>query len=128
MADRRFIAAEDAPVAVGGYAQAVEVKDLSRLLFVSGRIPVAHDGSVPATFGEQCRQAWANVEAQLRAAGMSLNDLVKVTIFLADRQYRMENRSVRQQVLGDRKVAMTVIIADIFDEEWPIEIEGVAAA
>lgn len=128
MADRRFIEAKDAPAAVGGYAQAVEVKGLSRLLFVSGQIPVARDGSVPTSFAEQCQLAWANVEAQLRAAGMTLDDLVKVTIFLADRQYRMENRAVRQQVLGDRKVAMTVIIADIFDEAWLIEIEGVAAA
>ena len=39
-----------------------------RLLFVSGQIPVAADGATPKDFTSQARLAWANVEAQLRAA------------------------------------------------------------
>jgi enamine deaminase RidA (YjgF/YER057c/UK114 family) len=128
MIERRIIEAMDAPPAAGGYAQAVEVAGASRLLFVSGQIPVDREDRVPPAFADQCRLAWANVDAQLRAAGMTLDDLAKVTIFLADRAYRIEARDIRQQVLGDRKLAMTVIIADIFDEAWLLEIEGIAAA
>ncbi len=120
--------APNAPAAMGGYAQAVEVTGASRLLFISGQVPTAKDGTAPDTFREQCRLAWANVEAQLRAAGMTLDNLVKVTTFLADRRDAMENRAVRAEVLGGRSPAMTVIIAGIFDEAWLIEIEAVAAA
>jgi 2-iminobutanoate/2-iminopropanoate deaminase len=125
---QRRIVASDAPAPPSNYSQALEVKGAERLLFVSGQIPVAKDGSVPKEFRAQARQAWANVEAQLRAAGMTLDNVVKVTIFLADRRHAMENRAVRQEVLGERAPALTVIITGIFDETWLIEIEAVAAA
>jgi 2-iminobutanoate/2-iminopropanoate deaminase len=126
--NRRLVNAPDAPAAAGGYAQAVEITDASRLLFISGQIPVATDGAVPATFAEQGKLAWRNVEAQLRAADMTLDNLVKVTTYLADRRYAMENRVVRQAALGDRQVAMTVVIAGIFDAGWLLEIEAIAAS
>lgn len=128
MIGKRPVNASDAPQAVGGYAQALEVTDAKRLLFVSGQIPVAVGGAVPKTFAEQARLAWANVGAQLRAAGMSLDNLVKVTIFLSDRDHGLENRAIRQEVLGNRPVALTVIITGIFDAAWLLEIEAVAAA
>jgi 2-iminobutanoate/2-iminopropanoate deaminase len=59
---------------------------------------------------------------------MSLDNLVKVTIFLSERAYSAENREVRRAVLGDRAVALTVIITGIFDAAWLLEIEAVAAA
>ena len=126
--EQRRIIATDAPAPPSNYSQALEVKGAERLLFVSGQIPVAKDGAVPKDFRAQARQAWANVEAQLRAAGMTLDNVVKVTIFLADRRHAMENRAVRQDVLGARAPALTVIITGIFDESWLIEIEAVAAA
>jgi enamine deaminase RidA (YjgF/YER057c/UK114 family) len=58
----------------------------------------------------------------------TLDDLVKVTTFLADRRFAAENRAVRQAVLGGRAPALTVVITGIFDETWLIEIEGVAMA
>jgi 2-iminobutanoate/2-iminopropanoate deaminase len=117
-----------APQPAGGYAQAVALADYQQLLFISGQIPVTVDGQIPADFAAQAHLAWHNVIAQLESAGMSITNLVKVTVFLAARDYTMENRRVRQAVLGDHKVAMTVIIADIFDERWLLEIEAVAAA
>lgn len=77
---------------------------------------------------EQCELTWAHVEAQLRAAGMNLDNLVKVTTFLSSREFVVENRAVRQEVLGSRSPAVTVIITGIFDEAWLIEIEAIAAA
>jgi len=76
MLSRQAINAPDGPQPVGGYAQAVEVAGFSRILHVSGQIPVTQDGTVPSGFGEQCRLAWVNVEARLRAAGMTLDHLV----------------------------------------------------
>lgn len=125
--NRRLINASDAPAAAGGYAQAVEISNASWLLFISGQIPVTMDGAVPSTFAEQGKLAWRNVEAQLRAAGMTLDNLVKVTTYLADRRYAMENREVRRAALGDRQVAMTTVIAGIFDAGWFLEIEAIAA-
>jgi enamine deaminase RidA (YjgF/YER057c/UK114 family) len=124
----RVLEADDAAPAVGGYAQALEVTGAARTLYISGQVPVAADGSLAAGFAEQCRQAWANVEAQLRAAGMGLDNLVKVTTFLASRAHAMENREIRQEILGGRRVAVTVIVAGIFDEQWLIEIEAIATA
>ena len=126
--EKRPLNAPDAVQPTGGYPQAVEVVGAKRLLFVSGQIPVRADGTLPKEFKEQARLAWANVEAQLRAAGMGLDNLVKVTIFLSDRAYNLENREVRRAVLGDRPVALTVIITGIFDPAWLLEIEAVAAA
>ena len=110
------------------YCQAHEVSDFQRLLFISGQVPEDAAGHVPADFRGQCRLAWANVQAQLEAADMSLDDLVKVTVFLSDRRWRGENAEVRREVLGPRSPALTIIITGIYDEAWLLEIEAVAAA
>jgi len=110
------------------YAQAHEATNVSRLLFISGQVPADNDDHVPPDFKSQCRLAWANVEAQLKAAGMTLDNLVKVTTFLSNRRYRQENYEVRMEVLGERSPALTVIITGIYDEAWLLEIEAIAAA
>ncbi|HTU12774.1 MAG TPA: RidA family protein [Allosphingosinicella sp.] len=121
------INAPDAPAPGGGYAQAVRVAGAEALVFVSGQIPVEADGAVPEGFGAQCRLVWRNVEAQLRAAGMGLADIVKVTTYLSDRAYAQENSAIRQTVLAGLTPALTIIIAGIYDPAWLLEIEVVAA-
>lgn len=115
------------PAAVGGYSQGLEVQPGLRYLWISGQIPQQPGGATPTTFAEQCDVAWQNVRAVLRAAGMTTDDLVKVTIFLADRRDAAENRAIRQRHLGAAAPAMTVVIAEIFDADWLLEIEAVAA-
>ena len=80
---RDIIHTDNAPAAVGTYSQAVRVGDL---VFISGQIPF-----VPATmevvdgdFAARARQVFDNLQAIARAAGGSLNDAVKLTIFLTD--------------------------------------------
>jgi 2-iminobutanoate/2-iminopropanoate deaminase len=124
----RRINAESALVPTTGYSQALEVSGHTRTLFVSGQIPVAADGSVPQDFEGQCRLAWSNVEAQLKAAGMTLDNVVMHRTYLADRKYTTINRAVRNEVLAGRETALTVVIAGIFDEAWLLEIEAVAMA
>lgn len=123
-----FLNAPGAPKSSGGYAQAALVESATKFLFISGQIPESPDGHVPATFREQCLLVWQNIEAQLHAAGMSFDNLVKVTTFLPDRKYRTENGAIRREVLGSRTPALTVIIAGIYDEAWLLEIEAIAAA
>jgi 2-iminobutanoate/2-iminopropanoate deaminase len=108
------------------YAQAWLIESPRRLLFVSGQVPVDDDGHVPATFGDQCRLVWTRIEAQLQAAGMTLHDILKITTYLADRRDRGENTQIRHAVLGAHAPAITVVIADIFDEAWLLEIEVIA--
>ncbi len=125
--DTRRIRASDAPDA-SGYAQAIEITGARRIVYVSGQIPVTPEGNVPDNFRDQARQAWHNVEAQLRAAGMSLHNIVKHTTYLSDRCYRQVNSDVRREVLGEHEAALTVIISGIYDEAWLLEIEVIAAA
>jgi 2-iminobutanoate/2-iminopropanoate deaminase len=126
--ETRTITAADGPAASGGYCQAVEIKNATRMLYVSGQIPADTDGNVPECFEDQARLVWANIGKQLRAAEMTLENIVKVTTFLSGRDHREANSKVRQEVLGNIAPALTVIISGIFDEAWLLEIEVVAAA
>ncbi|MGR3501475.1 RidA family protein [Pseudaestuariivita sp.] len=118
----------EAPGTSAKYAQAVETTGAERVVYVSGQIPVTTDGKVPESFREQAELTWCNVEAQLRAADMGLENIVKHTTFLSDRRYRQINSEVRQEVLGNIEAALTVIITGIYDEAWLLEIEVVAVA
>lgn len=111
----------------GGFVHATVVTAGSDLVFVSGQTPEDLDGSVPPDFEAQARIAWRNVERTLEAAGCTLDDVAKVNMYIRDRVYREPNRTVRNEVLGDRRPALTVLVSDHWDEEWLLEIEVVAA-
>lgn len=123
----RPLTGDGSPPVEGSYPQAVEVTGATRWLFVSGQVPTATDGALATDFRGQCEQVWDNLETQLAAAGMTLDNLVKITTFLADRDDAMENRAVRLARLGGRQPALTVIVTGIFDAAWKVEIEAVAA-
>jgi 2-iminobutanoate/2-iminopropanoate deaminase len=59
---------------------------------------------------------------------MKIENLAKVTIFLSDRKFSVENREARQVALGSHAPALTVIITGIFDDAWLLEIEAIAEA
>lgn len=122
------INSESAPGAVGGYDQAILIEGAQRLLFISGQIPETTDDRVPTDFESQCRLTWANVLAQLNAAGMSVANLTKVTIFLSSREYAEPNSKIRREFLGSHNPALTIVVTGIFDERWLLEIEAIAAA
>ena len=110
------------------YAMAAIVEDAGRLLFISGQTPEDEHGAVAAGFEDQCRQAWRNVLALLSEAGMTERNLVKVTVFLSDRANTEANAAIRNEILGEHRPALTVVITGIFDERWLVEIEAIAAA
>ena len=111
------------------YAAAHEVTRASRLVFVSGQVPEDAAGLVPTGFKDQCMLAWRNVERHLHAADMTIANIVKFTIFLADRSYQQDEYEVRRQVLtAGTQPAMTIVVCGIYDSRWLLEIEAIAAS
>jgi enamine deaminase RidA (YjgF/YER057c/UK114 family) len=125
---RRDLNAADAPAPAGQYTQAVEVTGASRTLYVSGQVGIAADGTVPDDVVAQSRLAWANLAAQLSAAGMTLDNVVKIVTILPDAADIAGSRIGRQEALGDRKPASTLIIGGLANPAWKIEVEAVAVA
>lgn len=117
------------PTATGNYTHGTLVDSPGRIVFVSGQVPWGDEnGDVPADFAAQCRMTWRNVLAVLAEADMGVTNLAKVTVYLADRRYRALNSEIRAEVLGDHHPALTIIITDIYAEEWLLEIEAIAVA
>lgn len=83
MTTKKIISTENAPAAIGTYSQAVKV---GGTVYISGQIPLdpATMSLVADTFPEQCEQVFKNLGAVAQAAGGSLQDIVKLTIFLVD--------------------------------------------
>lgn len=117
------------PEATGTYTHGTLVTGARRTVYVSGQVPWADDdGRVPPEFEDQCRLTWRNVLAVLAEAGMGVEHLAKVTTYLADRRHREANSRIRQEVLGEHTPALTIIICDIYSEDWLLEIEAIAVA
>lgn len=83
---KQIIHTEAAPAAVGPYSQAVRIAAGSDLVFLSGQIGLEPSTGelVSENFEAQVRQAFANLEAVVQAAGGSLGNIVKLTLFLTD--------------------------------------------
>ena len=81
---RVTVNSDSAPAAVGPYSHAVRVT--GELLFISGQIPLDADTGelVGSTPGEQARKCLENLHAIASDAGSSLEDAVKVTVYLTD--------------------------------------------
>ncbi|MDF2839040.1 MAG: endoribonuclease [Evtepia sp.] len=78
----KVISTNKAPEAIGPYSQAL---DVGNMLFLSGQIPVNPEtGEMPATIEEQTTQSLCNVKNILLEAGLSMENVVKTTVFLAD--------------------------------------------
>ena len=123
----KVVNAPDAPSTGGAYAQAMHVKSPTEWLVISGQIGVDLDGKAPDSFEAQADLIFSNIDAQLRAAGMSKDNLVKLTYYLSDRKYTEAYRAARRAYLGDREIGLTCIITGIFDSNWLMEVEALAA-
>lgn len=80
---KKVIATVNAPAAIGPYSQAIETDGL---VFLSGQIPVnpATGEVVEGGIKEQTAQVFDNIKAVLKEAGLTLDHVVKTTVFLAD--------------------------------------------
>jgi 2-iminobutanoate/2-iminopropanoate deaminase len=111
------------------YSHAIEVPAGARWLHLSGQVGVRPDGTLAEGPQAQIEQTWANILALLQAAGMSVHDLVKVTVFLTDPAHIQLQREVRQRVLtGVTPASTLLIVAGLAQPDLLVEIEAVAAA
>ncbi|MBQ3180920.1 MAG: RidA family protein [Firmicutes bacterium] len=83
MTNKKQIATEKAPAALGPYSQAIVA---GGLLFASGQVPIVPETGEMAgtTIEEQAKQVFENLGAVLAEAGLDFGDVVKTTVFLAD--------------------------------------------
>lgn len=79
---KQVISTDKAPAAIGPYSQAIEVNGM---VYTSGMIPVnPATGEIPEGVQAQATQALSNLSALLQAAGTSMNNVVKTTVFIKD--------------------------------------------
>jgi enamine deaminase RidA (YjgF/YER057c/UK114 family) len=111
------------------FAHGVEVPPSARTIFVSGQVGVSSDGRLAdGGFEAQCRQAIANIGVVLESARMTLDNVIKVTIFITRREDLALLRNVRAAHLAVAPAVTVVIVAGLHDPDWLVEIEAVAAA
>jgi 2-iminobutanoate/2-iminopropanoate deaminase len=114
----------------GHFSQAVSVDAATRLLFISGQVPRALDGSTVGAgdMKKQAEQVFENLRAILAAHGSSFDKVVKATLFTTDFSRADEVAAVRERFYGNAKPASTwVEVRALGDAEWMLEVELVAA-
>lgn len=113
--------------AVGDYIHALEVSGAGRLLFLAGTMGLRPDGVAGATLDEQLQLIWSNIRTILASAGMTVDDVVRVTSYLRDVAYADANAEARVRELGGRLVPTTAIVVETLVDDWLVEVEVVAA-
>jgi enamine deaminase RidA (YjgF/YER057c/UK114 family) len=112
----------------GRYTTAIEVPPNARWLHISGLVGMEKDGSVPPGIEAQVENIWRNMKAVLADADMTLDDIVKVTIFLTKPENIGPYRDARDRWMGDARPASTlVVVSQLVRPEWLCEVEAVAA-
>ena len=110
------------------YVHAMEVTGAARFLFVSGTMGLDHNGQAPDGLGEQLSLLWSNIRSILDEAGMTSENIVRLTSYLRDASFAEANQKARLQALGERRVPTTAIVVQTLTPEWLVEIEVIAAA
>lgn len=121
------ISTDNAPAAIGPYSQAIDSG--KGLIFLSGQIPVDPATGTFAEGGikEQTRQSLLNAEAILKAAGLSLSNVVKTTVFLADMGDFAAMNEVYAQFFKEPFPARSAVAVKALPKGALVEIECVAA-
>ena len=113
-----------APGAIGPYSQAI---DTGSMLYASGQIPINPiDGTIPEGIKAQTAQSLANVKAILDAAGLTLNNVVKTTVFLADMNDFAAMNEVYAEVFEAPYPARSAVAVRTLPKNVLVEIEVVA--
>lgn len=123
---KQAISTPKAPAAIGPYSQAIRV---GNMVFTSGQLPI-----VPATgvfpeggIKEQTRQSLLNVKAILEEAGLSMDNVVKTTVFLADMADFADMNSVYAEFFSQPFPARSAVAVKTLPKNALVEIEAVAA-
>ena len=115
---------EGQPAPVSHYCH---VTKAGNLIWVSGTVGVAADGSVPESVVEQFEIAIANMDACLKAAGAGAEHVVKVTVYLTDVADRAKINPIRQRYFGPHRPASTLVeVSALVLPALKVEIEAQA--
>ena len=122
---KEVISTTAAPGAIGPYSQAIKT---GNMLFCSGQIPVNPEtGTVPEGIKAQTAQSLANVKALLAAAGASIENVVKTTVFLADMSLFGEMYEVYAENFKEPFPARSAVAVRELPKQVLVEIEVIAA-
>ncbi len=123
---KKVIATQNAPAAIGPYNQAIQV---GNMLFASGQLGLNPEtGEFPeGGVKAQTEQSFKNVKAILAAAGFSIDDIVKTTVFLADMaDFAAMNEVYSAQFNGDFPARSAVAVKTL-PKNALVEVEFIAA-
>lgn len=122
---KEIITTEKAPGAIGPYSQAVKTE---KMVFCSGQIPIDPQTGefVSEDVAEQTEQVLKNLSAVLEAAGTSLNNVVKTTVFLADMNDFTAMNEVYSKFFNENKPARATVQAARLPKDARVEIECIA--
>jgi len=121
---RKAVASPDAPAAIGPYSQAIEIDGF---VFCSGQLGLdPTTGQLLEGVDDQAERALLNLESVLGAAGLSMADVVKTTIFLADlSHFAQVNAIYTKHVVAPAPARSTVQVAAL-PRAALVEIEAIA--
>lgn len=121
---KKVIISEKAPAAIGPYSQAIEANGM---LFVSGQLPInAATGDMPVTIEAQTQQSLENIKAILSEVGLTMNNVVKTTVFLSDMSLFAEMNKVYTTYFADSFPARSAFAVKELPKGASVEIECIA--
>ena len=121
---RSVVSTGDAPQAIGPYSQAIT---LDGLVFCSGQIPLTPEGTlVEGDITAQTRQVLTNVKHLLEAAGSSLGQVLKTTVFLADMADFQAMNAVYGEFFASEPPARSTVQVARLPRDARVEIEVIA--
>ena len=118
------------PVAPGFdaiYSHAVAVPCESRVLYVSGQIGRSGGDAAPASFEAQFRLAIANLNVVLAAAGMAIEDVVKLVFYLTRAADLKALGEIRRELLAVAPAVTTLVVSELAASDLLVEVEATAA-
>ena len=125
---KEFRNPQDVHEPVGSYSHQIEVRGNERLLVISGQVGMRQDGTVPEDPLEQIDIAFENILRNLRAAGMDINDLIKVNYYLVGEIDTVKRRDVILSKLQGHKPCSTLVyVAALASPVYKVEIEAWAS-
>jgi 2-iminobutanoate/2-iminopropanoate deaminase len=122
--NKEIIHTDKAPKAIGPYSQAIKTGDL---LFTSGQLPInPATGEVNGDISTQTRQVLENLKSILEAAGGSLDNVVKTTVFITDLSGFASMNEVYSQYFKNAPPARSTVEVSALAKNALVEIEAVA--
>jgi len=124
---KKVISTSQAPAAIGPYSQAIKV---GNLLFTSGQIPIspATGSIVSGDIREQTRQALNNIKAIFEEAGLTINDVVKTTVFLTNMEDFSDMNSIYAEFFSEPYPARSAVAVKTLPKGALVKIEAIGAA